>query len=375
MRQKIFILAAALAVSVGLAGCEASSDGGTPGGTVEVDPALYESTFAAPPSDAPQPPSDISLWMVSCGENAVGCSTGSAAVVQAAEALGWAVDVCDGRLNEAGGWGECIRQGIVAGADAIAIGAVDCPAVRQPLIEARDAGIPVVSFWGYDCSQVPGGEGDDDFFTASVIPSAEHPTTADYQRALGAAQAQWIVESSGGDANALIVRFEGTALGTYWYEGFIEQYTRCGGCAAVDVPVSNQSLGDLRQTFESALLTNPEADYVASPLDSLILLGVGPAVVASGRSDSLQVIGGEGHSPNLDFVRGAQGQDAAVGQSIAWWGYAAVDTLNRVLAGEAPEPAGLGYQLVDARHNLPADGGYEPPVDFRGAYREAWGVQ
>ena len=44
------------------------------------------------------------------------------------------------------------------------------------------------------------------------------------------------------------------------------------------------------------------------------------------------------------------------------------------VSSEAPAFSGLGWQLVDATHNLPASGAWQPPVDFKSLYEKAWGV-
>ena len=53
---------------------------------------------------------------------------------------------------------------------------------------------------------------------------------------------------------------------------------------------------------------------------------------------------------------------------------AAVDSMNSLFRGEKPAFSGLGWQLVDATHNLPASGPWIPPVDFKAVYEKAWGV-
>jgi hypothetical protein len=67
--------------------------------------------------------------------------------------------------------------------------------------------------------------------------------------------------------------------------------------------------------------------------------------------------------------------DAELPFSGVWQGWAAVDNLNALFHDVAPAGSGIGYQLVDAAGpHLPAEGqAWEPCVDFKAAYREAWG--
>jgi ribose transport system substrate-binding protein len=58
-----------------------------------------------------------------------------------------------------------------------------------------------------------------------------------------------------------------------------------------------------------------------------------------------------------------------------WNGYGIADTVNRALAGEEQVAQGIGWQTIDADHNLPASGGYVAPVDYKSAYRTLWGLK
>ena len=57
--------------------------------------------------------------------------------------------------------------------------------------------------------------------------------------------------------------------------------------------------------------------------------------------------------------------------SADWTGWAAVDTLNRVLSDEPTVDEGVGYQLVTADELDGADD-FEGPYDYRAAYEEIW---
>ncbi|GII64870.1 sugar ABC transporter substrate-binding protein [Sphaerisporangium krabiense] len=342
----------------------------TGGGSEALGDLVKGSSYGAPPAAAPAAPPGKKVWIVSCGQSAIGCQTGAEAAREAAKAVGWEAQICDGRLNAGGAFAQCVRQGVAARPDAIITEAIDCSDIRQPLREAKAAGVPTVDFWGFDCDTGSGGE---KLFTASVVPAREHPTNAAYQEAIGRARAAWIAAGSGGRASIVELVFQGTNIGAALHRGFTEGIAACAGCQVHPVDVTLSTFGDVRQIIESALLRNPDATWVSVPLDSLVLAGAAQAVAGSPRRSELRLIGGEGLPPNLNLIRGGQGQDAAVGQPIDWYGWAAVDTLIRVFAGEKPAPAGLGFQIVDRSANLPGSGAYTAPVDFRAAYRKAWG--
>lgn len=129
--------------------------------------------------------------------------------------------------------------------------------------------------------------------------------------------------------------------------------------------------------FSTALLQNPDVNAINVPLDGWFLAGLAQAVQASGRSDELAVIGAFGELGNLDLIRSGTGQDASVGFSADWDGWAAIDATIRVLNGEAVKPEGVGLQVIDAENNMPGEGNlfaYEPAVDYVSTFQQLWGV-
>ncbi len=85
-------------------------------------------------------------------------------------------------------------------------------------------------------------------------------------------------------------------------------------------------------------------------------------------------MGGEGFAPELDLIRSGQGLNAVNISPSDWTAWAAVDSLNSLFNGTSPAESGLGWQLVDKTHNLPASGPFVPSVDFKAVYKKAWGV-
>ena len=378
----ITLASAVFALVVALSGCAgtASGDAGAGAPAITADSALldplYEGTFEAPPATGPKAPADKSVFIVSCGQAAIGCSAGVKGAVDAAAAIGWSSTVCDGAFGAEGAWPNCVRQGIAAHPDAIATFSIDCPAIKDALSEAKAAGVPVISFEGVDCDDPYYGAGEP-LFAAAVSPSSALPTTAEFLVASGKMRAAYIVATQGNDAKVINFQFQGNALGNYVDEGFQAGMEECSGCTVYDVPFTVADFGDLRQMADSALLQYQDATAIAVPLENVVSAGVSQAVTASGRN-GLLFVGGEGSPAGVEAVRAGGPENAFVATPQAWWGWAAIDTTNRVLAGESEPtvPQGLGAQIVDATHNLPSGGSsdYVGPIDFIAAYKAVWGV-
>lgn len=336
---------------------------------------VYAGTFQAPPTEPVEVTEDISLWHVSCGEAIVTCSAPAAATVEAATAVGWESNICDGKLNPEG-WGTCIRQGIAAGADVITLIGVDCAPIAGPLSEAADAGIPTIGVGANDCDVI-GGE---PLFSA-VTTSLPDTSYEEWWKNVGATQAKWLVGVNDGAAQALQIVFPDPAFGPVMAAGFEEEIAKhedSSIVATLEITNADVGSGALVQKFSTALLQNPDINAIVIPIDGWLLAGVAQAIESSGRSEELAVIGTFGSIPNFGLIAEGTGEDATVAWPTDWDGYAAVDASLRVLAGQDVLPTGLGVQVVDAENNLPAPGtpfSFEPVVDFRAAYLAAWGLE
>jgi ribose transport system substrate-binding protein len=167
-------------------------------------------------------------------------------------------------------------------------------------------------------------------------------------------------------------------FGPWISEGLHAELSKCSTCKITHtVQLTNQdsATGALGQKFSSALLSAPDVNAVAVPLDPWFLIGISQGIQSSGRADKLEVIGAFGQQANIDLVRGGQAEDATVAYDQTWEGWSGVDTALRVLAGQRVLPAGIGLQAVDRDHNLPGAGAaftYVPQIDFKQLYHSVW---
>lgn len=330
--------------------------------------AAYEGVVGAPPTEPVAVPSDITAWVVSCGELATTCAAPAAGAVDASEQIGWEASVCDGELNP-NGWGSCIRQGIAAQADVIITIGQDCGAISGALQEAADAGITTVNVGGVDCTP--------SLYTANVT-MLEGFSYEEYWSKVGELQADWLIGQTDGAVKLLQVEFNDTQWGPIITEALEARLAECEGCSIVGtVQLANSDLatGTLPQKFSTALLQYADANAVAIPIDGWFLAGLGQAINASGRGETLHVVGNFGSIPNWEVIRSAGGQDATVASAAEWNGWAGVDAALRSLAGQDILPAGIGLQVVDAENNLPDAGqpfSYTPTIDFQADYLSVW---
>lgn len=374
----------ALVASLGLAlaGCAASSEAdgnATQPSNSTVDTGALEAAYAGvvgtPPTDPVTVPDGISAWIVSCGQSQTTCSTPSEAAAEAAEAIGWKSNICDGQLNP-NGWSSCIRQGVAASADVIFVIGQDCSSFQGPLAEAKEAGIMTIGVGANDCD-VTGGE---PLYTG-ITQQMEGMDNEAWWTRLGELQAQWLIGQTEGDTKVLEVTFSEALFGKWSSAGLNSVLDKCDTCEVVGtLQLGNQDAasGAMAQKLSSALLQAGDANAIAVPIDGWFMAGLSQAIGSSQRSDELAVIGAFGQRSNIDLIEAGQGQDASVAFSMQWNGWSGVDAALRLMDKQEIQPSGIGLQVVDAKTNLPEKGeefSYNPQIDFKQAYLAAWGKQ
>lgn len=372
----LLALMVALALAAGACGGDGTNEGGTgteaataPSGdaSAELRALLDGESYEEPPASSPKPQAAKKIWVLSCLEASETCSVPAHAAVEAAETLGWDVTLYDTR-SEPARIAESVRQAIASGADGITLWGLDCEQIGpQPLRELRAAGVKVSAAESLDCEEP--------LFDA-VVSYAEGPYP-EWFTEFGAAQATALIGATEGDAKVILFDGPIEALSlSFPRDGFKEKLeSSCPGCEIVEtVEFTVLDLGPaLEQKAQQALVRHPEANAVYVTTDGTLAAGVTPALKASGRASDVLVVAAEGQSSTMAEVRAGSFRAVGVGGPHAWEGYQMIDNLVRLFAGEEPVSSGIGLQVWDNEHNVPAEGGYEPPVDFKAAYRKAWG--
>jgi ribose transport system substrate-binding protein len=295
------------------------------------------------------------------------------AALAAAKAAGWDATEYDEHLDPTKG-PALMRQAIAAGVDGIIVDANDCPLIKAPLQEAKAKNIVTVPMYAYDCDD-PLFAGGQPLFSG-LVQFGNAGTPDQLAMDYGAHQADAVIVATKGHARVVLFNDTEFTVLHYTGEGFKNELAKCSDCKVVDeVGFKAADLGPaLQQKASTALLQHPEANSVKIPYTAASLLGIAGAVGQSGRASQLYVMGGEGFADELDLIRAKKGVNAVNVISSEWTGWAAVDTMNSVFAGQKPKNSGIGWTLLDESHNLPSSGPYNPKVNFKAVYEKAWGV-
>jgi ribose transport system substrate-binding protein len=325
------------------------------------------------PDSAPTPKQGVSVWFISCGEAASGCNwatKGVSAGVDMLKKYGWTFHLFDAKLDPSR-YGQGIQQAIVAKADVIILGAIDCGGVKPQLQAAKKAGIVTIGLQAFDCGDETQGGTSDVYTHTTDQGTGDLP--ADVQ-SWGAVQAAWSVVHTNGDVKALLFTNDQNAVTTYFARG-AKAYLQdqCETCKIVqEVPflLADLTGPPLTQKANSALLRHPDANIAISPYDP-VAVPVATALVNARKADKVASIASLGVPANATLIAGNRGQMADVGIDLQWTGFESVDDAVRLTAGEQPVNGGFSVGILD-KSNAKAGQFYKAPVDYEANYRKIW---
>lgn len=339
---------------------------------------FYKGTFTAPPTSAPTPPKNVSLWIISCGQASQGCSAPVAAAKTAAQLLGWKVNVFDGNFGIGDAYDAGLRQAIAAHATAIITVGVDCDQAKSGYQAAKAASIPVIGDNSFDCNDPLLHDGPA-LFAATVKYTPQYPTADATLAEVGAAKADWIIMHTDGKAQVINLDFSALTGGVATNNGFVAEMAKCSTCKilkTIDFSPADTSDGELKTEFASALAQYPQANAADVLSDGIIIQdGLAQALQSTGRTKTFALVGEEGYAPNAQMIRNQDGEDAGATYDSNWLSWGAVDTVIRILDHQPAVDEGPGVQVIDATHNLPAAGqNYSVSVNYQAVYEKDWGI-
>jgi ribose transport system substrate-binding protein len=315
-----------------------------------------------PPTTGPKAQTGKKVAIIPCAEEAEGCKRIADAAEAAAKTIGWEVIRLDG-----GGTpdkeGAAIRQAITAGADAMTLVAIDGSLIQGPLKEAQKAGVKLVGV----AADNPGG-----LYEGMLYPASDN-TQGGY--VVGAA----LYDATEHELNLVSLEdnsVEATRKRNEGMKKFLSECQAAGGSCNV-VGEGSFTVPDLTtrlpQLAVNAAQQSPDANAVWVSHDA----GMSFVVPALESADLGNLIGGatDGNGPNLEFIRKGEIQQFDWSYPLEWTGYATIDQLNRLLAGEKLEgeaaTQGMEPRLITPK-NVPKSGPYNG-LNVVPLYEKVWG--
>jgi ribose transport system substrate-binding protein len=327
-------------------------------------------------SSTPRPAAkNKTIAIISAGQAADSNSVPVLGAQQAATAIGWKSTIYDAMLNPSN-YSGLVRQAIAAHVNGIILDAIDCDKVQGPLQQAKAAGIVVTAMYAFDCNDPNAGAGPKGLFNGITNYGVKNSNLDTFTESYGADQADYVIAKSDNKAKIIVVQDPEFTVLYYTAKGFDDTIAASHGSQVVDtLDITQEDLvdGDIVKKIQAELLRFPQATWIKSPYTYATTLGIVPALGAN--PNHISVMGGEGFHDELQDIR--SGKIVATNAiSSNWTGWAAVDTLNSIFNHTKPVDSGIGWTLVDATHNLPADpnADYQPAVNYQAEYKKAWGV-
>jgi ribose transport system substrate-binding protein len=368
--QAAAMLCAAIAIAA-VAGCgdsdENASASSGPGQDLTALRAEVETLMTPPrgtewpgPAEAPTPTPGRRVSIISSSQASDGTSLAVREAVEAAEALGWKAQICDGKGDPAV-YDQCVRSAVTARMDGIMAVSVPPSLIRPALKLAKEQDVPFVS--------------ESEISEPDPLVSAVAPLP---WREQGEAIAKWIVADSGGDAKVFVIRDDEFSGVKARADGLVAELKKCGGCEILDeqdivyTEALSPRIGQIIRAASDRF--GPQLQYIVSPYGATESFTV-PALRALGRPD-IKLADYESQEQQTRNCRSGA-VDVLGATLVSWHAWAGMDQLLRVVEGEEPVDPDYVPHFLATPESCPASGTVEDlaTLDFRSHYKRIWGVQ
>jgi ribose transport system substrate-binding protein len=287
-------------------------------------------------------------------------------VEEAVDAIGWDVRVLDG-AGSIQGRTAAFGQALALKPDGIIINGFDAVEQQAALAQAKEKGIPMVS---WHAGPVIGPDADTGLFTNVSTDAMQ----------VSASAAQWAFADAGGEPGVVIFTDSTYAIAIAKADRIKEEIEALGGTVLeyVDTPIADTS--SRMPTLTTALLQRYGAKWTHSlAINDIYFDFMGPSLAAAGiKGDAAPkaVAAGDGSESAYQRIRANQYQAVTVAEPLNLQGWQLVDELNRAVQGE--EWSGYTSPLhVVTADNISFDGGdnniFDPGNGYRDEYRKIWG--
>ncbi|WP_165310807.1 sugar ABC transporter substrate-binding protein [Microbacterium protaetiae] len=373
-------LAVGAALTATLAACSSDSDDGgsasAPSGETSADSALaQEITTLEQPLDAFPVPTDKvdgvadlaggTIYYVPITSRAPQFAITQAEITVAAKAAGLKVQACDGKGTPTD-ISACITQATHAKAVGIVLDGLAYDMAANAIEGAQKAGVPVVISNQMTDERHPATE------TFSNVGTAGSPQMI--------ALAKWIMFDSGGKANVLINEATDGASQIAYVEAAVDEFTKdCPDCTVTVNKVSSASFDQIPSSTSSALLKNPDIDYVISEFAEFLqptAQGVQQASAKVTMTTAASALS------TLKELKGGATLQAATAQAAGYQGWVDVDAILRLHAGQDVPEYEVPTRLftpdtldgVELTSDAEQTGAWFGPATYTDDFTALWGV-
>lgn len=335
--------------------------------SVEADVAAMQGKqLKAPPSVGPKAVATKTIAFVTITESDPSALQVLRGGQQAVAAIGWNQTTYNANGNQSDA-NRFMQQAVTTRPDAVVTIGLSKSQMGSGLASAKDAGIPVGCLACYDESD-PNGLGEYATIepTRSVFVQMGYaPAAFAYLQTKGNPK---FITFNDSTVTNLAARQEG-------FDGFVTKCKAAGAACSVQGAANFQvanvttTLAGQAAAFAQA---NPSFNAVWVSFDSAanyVMNGLRQAGKATGSSF---MVSANGDPTNLDIIKQGGYQKMTIAVGGYWAGWAIVDNLNRIFAGQAPVEQNVPVRLFD-HDNIAEAADWEGDVDFKASYKRIWG--
>ena len=274
----------------------------------------------------------------------------------------------DGTPNQ---WADGMNQAIAQKVDIINLQGSPDPKLLVPQLKrAKEAGIPVtITHFYQDGTQPP----------EEVLPYITGFSTVPFET-VGRLLADWAIAKSDGKANVLVITADEVSASEPITRALNDEFaTQCPDCKVetINVPIAEWGT-KIQPEVQSAITKNPNLDWVLPIYDGMST-AAGAGIQAAGKANEIKVASYNGTPAMLKQVADTPWMDMDISESMAWLGYANMDTIFRALAGQESIDEKAPLRIM-SKDNI-AEAGTPPSPDkgmgdsYVSGYRKLWGLE
>lgn len=313
------------------------------------------------PTSGPAAQPHKTVWYLTCSFAGEGCDTAAQGAAAAGKALGWNVKLVDGKFDPQV-YARTVQEAIDQHVDGIIIDAIDASAIKGPIAAARAAGIVVGS---YDSNNTPSPTG----------VSFDVRVSFDKQ---GQDMAAYMIWQTNGKARPFILNspeFKGTVV---WTTAATKEFQDCSTCKIVGQQdfTASSAPTTLPPLAVSQKQKNPDMNILLVPYDAAALPII-PSMLQAGILNQVKVGVFNATTPTVALIRKGQ-ETVAMAEPQAWGAWAAMDNMNRALAGQPTVEENIPIRLITKANvdSIPEGKAWEgDSVDYQAAYQKIWSGQ
>jgi ribose transport system substrate-binding protein len=319
------------------------------------------------PKSAPKPAAGKKIFILSDNQAGLGSRTFAAGVATAATAIGWTSTTFDGQgevTNYAAGLSQAMSQDY----NGVVLVGIDPTLVTTQLAAVRAAGIPVLD-------------------VSNTVPPSATGVNANigyHQVNEARVLAAYVALNSNGKADIATIdapEFGTVVLRDNSFKKSLAQF--CKTCKIVtSINVTSADLGstNLVSMIAADIEAHPSITWFVAPFDDVAVPAV-EAIQQLGLSKKIKLVSYEGEAQNLSYIRTGTVQVADIGEPYPWFGWEAIDSMNRLFNGSTSlsatvtdnEPFELLVKANDPTAAASA-AGWSGDFNYAAEYKKLWGV-